>query len=197
MDEKINILVLNDISRNILRYLVKGLSCIFDTETCISRHLIIPTTLFNRDKKQYDGRKLLRFLTENMTIKEVRSVNLAVFDRDIFSGSLEYAFGLSSAFPKISVISVLRLHPHFQEEYFAGGREKRKAGRFPLFVQRLSSAEKALYYDRILKEAAHGIGHSLGLLHCSRMGCLMNPSGTVKDIDARSKSFCISCRGLL
>jgi len=140
MDEKINILVLNDISRNILRYLVKDLSRIFDTDTGISRHLIIPTALFNRDKKQYDGRKLLRFLTENMTIKEVRSVNLAVFDRDIFSGSLEYAFGLSSAFPRISVISVLRLHPHFQEEYFAGGREKRKAGRFPLFVKRLSTA---------------------------------------------------------
>jgi predicted Zn-dependent protease len=28
------------------------------------------------------------------------------------------------------------------------------------------------------------------------MGCLMNPSGTVKDIDARSKSFCSSCSGL-
>lgn len=197
MEEKINILVLNDISRPLLQYLARNLSRVFNTGTAVSRHIVIPTALFNREKKQYDGRKLLRFLTENMTIKEVKAVNLAVFDRDLFSGSLEYAFGLSSPFPKISLISVLRLHPHFQEDYFSGGMKKRKAGKFPLLVKRLNSTEKALYHDRVLKEAVHGIGHALGLTHCSRKGCAMQPSYTLEDIDARTEVFCRTCRGLI
>jgi archaemetzincin len=197
MDENINILVLNDISRNVIRYLAKNLSSIFGTDVKLSRHLVIPTTLFNEDKGQYDGRKLLKFLTENMTLKEVKAVNLALFDRDLFIGSLDYAFGLASPFPKISVISILRLHPHFQKDYFTGGLKKRKAGRFPLFVRRLSSQEKTLYYDRILKEAIHGIGHTMGLIHCRRKECIMHQSDAISDIDSKETGFCKSCRDLL
>lgn len=197
MDENINILILNDISRGVLRYLVKNLSSFFGTDVRVSRNVIIPITLFNEEKGQYDGRKLLKFLTENMTLKEVKAVNLALFDRDLFIGSLDYAFGLASPFPKISVISILRLHPHFQKDYFTGGLKKRKAGRFPLFVRRLGSQEKALYYDRILKEAIHGIGHTMGLTHCSQKDCIMHPSDTINFIDSKETGFCKSCRGLL
>ncbi len=65
MNENINILILNDISRSILRYLRKNLSTVFESNVIILKHIIIPLTLFNDDKKQYDGRKLLKFLTEN------------------------------------------------------------------------------------------------------------------------------------
>jgi archaemetzincin len=197
MDEKINILVLNDISRSILRFLAKNLSLAFGTDVGVSRHIIIPTTLFNEEKGQYDGKKLLKFLTENMTLKEVKGINLALFDRDLFIGSLDYAFGLASPFPKISVVSILRLHPHFQKDYFACGLKKRKAGRFPLFVRRLSGQEKALYLNRILKEAIHGMGHSMGLTHCSREECIMHSSDTIDDIDSKDTGFCKTCRDLL
>jgi archaemetzincin len=197
MDEHINILVLNDISRNILKYLIKNLSSIFDTEVKVSRNIIIPTILFNKEKDQYDGKKLLKFLTENMTLKEVKGINLALFDRDLFIGSLDYAFGLASPFPKISVISILRLHPHFETDYFSGGLKKRKAGRFPLFVRILSSQEKALYYERILKEAVHGIGHTMGLIHCSQKECIMHPSDIIGDIDSKEKGFCKTCQTYL
>ena len=196
MDENINILVLNDISRNVLRFLAKNLSDIFEADIKISRHIIVPTELFNEEKKQYDGRKLLRFLTENMTLKEVRGINLAVFDRDLFTGNLDYVFGVASPFPRVCIISLLRLHPHFEEDYFTGGLQKRKAGRFPLIVKRLSSTEKTLYYERILKEAIHGIGHTMGLIHCSESKCIMYPSGSLGDIDAKHIAFCKRCRSL-
>ena len=198
MDENINILVLNDISRSVLRFLSRNLSSIFKTDLDISRHIIVPTELFNEEKEQYDGRKLLRFLTENMTLKEVRGINLAVFDRDLFTGSLDYVFSVASPFPKICIISLLRLHPHFEEEYFTGGLRKRKAGRFPLIVRRLSIPERNLYYDRILKEAVHGIGHTLGLMHCSSPECIMYSLGSLNDIDTKHTTiFCMKCRFLL
>ena len=196
MDENINILVLNDISRTVLRFLTRNLSSIFNTDVRISRHIIIPDALFNEEKRQYDGRKLLRFLTENMTLKEVRGINLAIFDRDLFTGSLDYVFGLASPFPKICIISLLRLHPHFEKDYFTGGLKKRKAGRFPIIVKRLKNHEKILYYDRILKEAVHGIGHTIGLTHCSSSKCIMFSSGSIDDIDSKHTSFCDACRAL-
>ena len=196
MVENINILVLNDISRYILRHLARNLSSIFSTNAKISKHVIIPATLFNEEKKQYDGRKLLRFLTENMTLKEARGINLAVFDRDLFTGSLDYVFSLASPFPKICVVSILRLHPHFGEDYFTGGMKKRNAGRFPLFVKRLGNPEKAVYYERVLKEAVHGIGHALGLTHCDRKECIMHSSYNIEDIDAKGTGFCKTCQTL-
>jgi len=197
MDENINILILNDISRNVIRFLSRNLASIFNAGVRVSRHIIVPTRLFNEDKKQYEGRKLLKYITENLTLKEVRGINLALFDRDLFTGSLDYAFGVASPFPRICIMSLLRLHPHFDQEYFAGGMEKRSAGRFPLVARRLSSDEKDLYYGRILREAVHGIGHTLGLTHCTLKSCIMYQSATVDDIDGKQAGFCSSCLHLL
>jgi archaemetzincin len=197
MNENINILILNDISRSILRYLRKNLSTVFKCNVIILKRIIIPSTLFNDDKKQYDGRKLLKFLTENMTLREVKDINLAVFDRDLYKGNLDYVFSLASPFPKISVISIMRVHPHFNKDYFSRSLKKRKAGRFPLLVKKLNSAEKRLYYERILKEAVHGIGHTFGLIHCNNRSCIMYPSNTSDDIDGKDTTFCAACRSLI
>jgi len=194
MNENINIIILNDISRNILKYLKKNLALVFKRNVIISKHIIIPSTLFNNDKKQYDGRRLLKFLTENITLKEVKDINLAIFDRDLYKGNLDYVFSLASPFPKIAVISIMRMHPHFNEDYFLKGLKKRKSGKFPLLMQKLNSAEKKLYYERILKEAVHGIGHTFGLLHCSSKNCIMYPSIASEDIDSKDIVFCRACR---
>jgi archaemetzincin len=197
MEENINLLVLNDISRTVLRHLARNLSQIFETDVKVSRTIIIPSMLFNEEKRKYEGRKLLKFLTENMTLGEVKGINLALFDRDIYTGSADYVFGVASPFPKIGIVSLLRLHPHFEEDYFAGGLKKRKAGKFPLLVRRLSGAEKTVYYERILKEAIHSIGHSMGLIHCDHSQCIMYPSGKVSDVDNKTTSFCKTCRSQL
>ena len=194
MNENINIIILNDISRNILKYLKKNIAPVFKRNVIISKHIIIPSTLFNDDKKQYDGRRLLKFLTENITLKEVKDINLAIFDRDLYKGNLDYVFSLASPFPKIAVISIMRMHPHFNEDYFLKGLKKRKSGKFPLLMQKLNSAEKKLYYERILKEAVHGIGHTFGLLHCNSTNCIMYPSIASEDIDSKDIVFCRACR---
>ncbi len=197
MNENINIVILNNISRNILKYLKKHLAIVFESNVIISKHIIIPPGLFNDEKKQYDGRKLLKFLTENITLKEVKNINLAVFDRDIFKDNLDHLFGIASPFPKIAVISIMRMHPHFNKDYFSEGLKKRKSGKFPLLVKRLSSAEKKLYYERILKEAVHGIGHTFGLMHCSSKKCIMYPSIVLEDIDSKDLTFCRACCRLI
>ena len=121
MEEKINILVLNDIGRNILRYIKKNLSSTFNNNISVSKYVIVPTSFYKPEKSQYDGRKLLGFLAENLTLKEAKDINLAIFDRDLFTGNLDHVFGLASPFPRICVISIIRLHPHFEKDYFQAG----------------------------------------------------------------------------
>jgi archaemetzincin len=197
MDRNINILILNDINNNIIRFLRKRLPEIFNSSVTVSKHIIIPSYLFNCDKKKYDGKKVLKFITDNITLKEVKNVNIGIFDRDMFSGNLDYTFGLASLFPKIGVVSIIRLHPHFNEDYFSRGLRKRKSGKFPLFVKRLSMQEKNIYYERILKETSHIIGHTLELGHCENKRCIMAPSGTIMDIDQKDIIFCSRCRNLI
>ncbi len=193
MEEKINILVLSVIGRSILRYLQKNLASIFNNNIPISKHVIVPNSFYKIEKNQYDGRKLLGFLAENLTLKEAKDINLAIFDRDLFTGNLDHVFGLATPFPRICVISIIRLHPHFEKDYFQEGLEKRKMGKFPLSVRRLTGKERTLYYARILKESLHGIGHTLGLVHCSNVLCIMSPSNLLDDIDNKGTGFCGSC----
>jgi len=193
MKEKINILVLNDIGRSILRYLQKNLASIFNKTISVSKHVIVPTSFYKIEKNQYDGRKLLGFLAENLTLKEAKDINLAFFDRDLFTGNLDHIFGLAAPFPRICVISIIRLHPHFEKDYFQEGLKKRKMGKFPLSVRKLTGSEKILYYERILKESVHGIGHTLGLVHCDNAPCIMSSSDTLEDIDNKEIGFCRSC----
>jgi archaemetzincin len=193
MEEKINILFLSVIGRSILRYLQKNLASIFNNNIPISKHVIVPASFYKIEKNQYDGRKLLGFLAENLTLKEAKDINLAIFDRDLFTGNLDHVFGLATPFPRICVISIIRLHPHFEKDYFQEGLEKRKMGKFPLSVRRLTGKERTLYYERILKESLHGIGHTLGLVHCSNVLCIMSPSNLLDDIDNKGTGFCGSC----
>jgi archaemetzincin len=197
MKENINILVLNDISRSILRYLQKSLASAFKKNIIVSKHVIVPTSFYNIEKNQYDGRKLLAFLTENLTLKEAKDINLAIFNRDLFTGNLDYVFSLSTPFPRICLISVIRLHPHFGKAYFQDGLKKRKMGRFPLSIRKLTNIEKKLYYERVMKEALHGIGHTMGLVHCTNDQCIMFPSNLLENIDKKMLEFCRSCSKVL
>jgi|GEM_PF-1488020 len=193
MEGKINILVLNDIGRSILKYLQKNLASIFNNSIPVSKHVIVPASFYKIEKGQYDGRKLLGFLAENLTLREAKDINLAIFDRDLFTGNLDHVFGLAAPFPRICVISVIRLHPHFERDYFQEGLKKRKMGKFPLSVRRLTGKERALYYERILKESVHSIGHTMGLLHCNDISCIMYPSKALENIDNKEIRFCRSC----
>jgi archaemetzincin len=197
MDRNINILILNDINRNIIRFLRRRLTEIFNSYVGVSKHIIIPSELFNSDKKKYDGKKIMKFLADNITLKEVKNVNIGIFDRDMFSGNVDYVFGLASLFPKIGVISIIRLHPHFNEDYFSRGLKKRKSGKFPLIARKLNTHEKNIYYERILKETSRVVGHTLELKHCDNRRCIMAPSNTVMDIDQKDIAFCNSCRSLI
>jgi Predicted Zn-dependent proteases len=61
-----------------------------------------------------------------------------------------------------------------------------------IFTKRLLGPQD-IYYQRILKEVLHELGHTFGLEHCSDPKCVMYFSNTVEDTDNKGPAFCQRC----
>ena len=97
---------------------------------------------------------------------------LGVTACDLYVPVLTFVFGEAQLDGNCAVVSTARL----QEEFYGmPGREE-------------------LYRERLLKEAAHELGHTFGLRHCADWRCVMSSSHGVERLDVKGADFCASCR---
>ena len=90
---------------------------------------------------------------------------LAITHRDLFAGDLNFVFGIAA--PRgACLVSTARL---------------------------LASADEPLFRARLLKEAVHELGHTLGLEHCADPGCVMHFSNSLADTDRKGDAWCSRC----
>jgi len=94
---------------------------------------------------------------------------LGVTDVDLYTPDLNFVFGQAELPGKAAVISIVRLHSNNEE----------------------------LFNSRMVKEAVHEIGHTLGLRHCPDIHCVMHFSNCLGDTDVKGEEYCIRCQKLL
>ena len=94
---------------------------------------------------------------------------LGITDVDLYTPDLNFVFGQAQLPGKAAVISIARLHSNREE----------------------------LYISRIIKEAVHEIGHTLGLRHCEDIHCVMHFSNSLMDTDIKGEEYCERCWELL
>jgi archaemetzincin len=94
---------------------------------------------------------------------------LGVTDQDLYAEGLNFVFGMAERPGRAAVITLARLH----------------------------SADEARFQARMLKEAVHELGHTLGLAHCPRSKCVMTFSNTLADTDRKDAAFCAACQARL
>ncbi|MDA8187223.1 MAG: archaemetzincin family Zn-dependent metalloprotease [Dehalococcoidales bacterium] len=94
---------------------------------------------------------------------------LGIVSEDLYADTLSFVFGQAELGGKYGVISTSRLHPNPQDR------------------------NSSIFYERILKESVHELGHTFGLEHCPNVQCVMHFSNTLRDTDIKSASFCGHC----
>ncbi len=136
-----------------LRFLGLKVTVVEETE--------VPVGAYNPQRRQYRADAFL----DSARLKRGDRV-LAVTNLDLYSGTLNFVFGLAELLGKAAVISLYRLH---------------------------LDADQATFRDRAVKEAVHELGHTFSLHHCTNPECVMAFSNSLEDTDRKNREFCGLC----
>ncbi|HDD68869.1 MAG TPA: archemetzincin, partial [Candidatus Korarchaeota archaeon] len=136
----------------VLLFLAIQLKKIFPgTSVRISDAISLPISAYNPKRGQYRSSLILEEVLSNLKPGEGDRI-LGVADVDAYSGSLNFVFGEAYVNGKAAIIYLERLKPEFYG----------------------MSPKEELFLERVLKEAVHEIGHTLGLSHCKNPRCVMH-----------------------
>jgi len=129
-----------------------------------------PDSAFHPGRQQYHSTEILKRLAPLGRAESWRL--LGVTEVDLYIPVLTFVFGEAQLGNSCAIVSSHRLRQEFY-------------GLPP---------DAALLRDRLLKEAVHELGHTLGLRHCEDYRCAMAPSHAVEWVDVKSAGLCDRCR---
>lgn len=166
-----------DIDNNILNLLSDSISAEFDN---VNNVTVAPTlkvviqNFIDRSRSQLRSTDLLHWILER--VKPTKEMKILVIcDIDAYSGNLNFVFGEAHLGGQVAAIYLPRLRAEFYN----------------------LESDEPVFYDRIVKEAIHELGHAFGLIHCNNKRCVMHFSNSLYDTDFKNKSFCENCKNKL
>ncbi|MFO7931576.1 MAG: archaemetzincin family Zn-dependent metalloprotease [Desulfosalsimonas sp.] len=129
----------------------------------------LPRAGYDRKREQYHAEAVMELLMATYHPGADRIVGL--IDQDCYSQGVDFIFGQATLKGREAFVALPRLRPD------CSGMEE----------------DKKLFKNRVLKEIVHELGHTWGLTHCDRPGCVMRFSDSVKDTDQKNPGFCSRC----
>jgi archaemetzincin len=127
---------------------------------------------WNETRGQFHSTAILGKLSEKVP-DDVFKV-IALTHSDLFIPILTHVYGEAQLAGRSAIVSTFRLDD----------------GISPV-------GQRAVYLERIAKEAAHELGHTFDLRHCKDHQCLMHYCRRIGDVDAKTARFCRYCKVLL
>jgi archaemetzincin len=124
---------------------------------------------YNPPRGQYHSTEILKRLLQDPRAESWRI--LGVTDVDLYIPILTFVFGEAQLGGNAALVSTHRLRP----EFYGMPRDPE------------------LLHQRLVKEALHELGHTLGLRHCPDYVCVMSASHSADRIDLKEADFCLDC----
>ena len=129
------------------------------------------TSSFDKSRNQWYSPKLLVCFFEQFRPNKDTKI-LFILDVDAYSDGLNYVLG--EAYPK-GRLGIIYL-PRIRQEFYA------------------LKPDNNIFYNRMVKESVHELGHVFGFVHCQNPLCAMHFSKSLDDTDTKERSFCNSCK---
>lgn len=127
---------------------------------------------YDPSRKQFNALILLNQVCRLKFEKDL-PLCMGVTAADIYVPGMNFIFGIADNARGCAILSVARLiYAHYE-------------------------ASSEILRERVLKEAAHELGHLLGLNHCNNQNCLMSFSNSVLEVDRKKPLICNNCKSLL
>jgi archaemetzincin len=165
--------------KDILSSLEKALSEEFNASSIVIAPPIkeIPELLlFNNQRRQWKSNEILQWLSDMYNKPSSKTAKiLALCDFDAYSGALNFVFGQAYLDGSISAIYL----PRLRQEFYG------------------LKPDESVFYQRLVKEAVHELGHAFGLNHCRNIKCVMHFSNSLSDTDIKTSHLCNVCKGNL
>lgn len=145
------------------------LATYYDTAARLLPVDVMPPRAYDRQRRQYDARKVLDHLAARLPDDALGLVG--VTRDDLFIPPVNFVFGLGSFRQRVAVLSIHR----YGEDFALEGR-------------------RGTVLRRSMTVAAHEFGHVLSMRHCTAFHCLMNGANSLEKADAHPMHLCPVCR---
>ncbi|MCP4754281.1 MAG: archaemetzincin family Zn-dependent metalloprotease [Proteobacteria bacterium] len=158
--------------QDLLHRVGREISETYSHQTSIRRLLNIVDFAYDPNRNQYHSTPILDKLAGVLDPEMDRVV--ALTSVDLFIPILTHVYGEAQLGGKSCIVSVSRLKKGLESE-----------------------DTQDAYYDRIVKEVLHELGHTFNLLHCKDRKCIMHYCRRIEDVDRKSNQLCRYCKVLL
>jgi archaemetzincin len=152
-----------------LEHLAAALARTFRTPCRIRPETFDVSFAFDERRNQYYSTAIIQRIERDC---DPDARVLGVTAADLFVPVLTFVFGEAQLDGNCAVVSTARL----KEEFYG------------------LPARHDLLRERLVKEAAHELGHTFGLRHCADWRCVMTSSHAVERLDVKAADFCAACR---
>lgn len=159
--------------KDFLDKMVESVSNEYKMQVRAKEGLIDLSDYYDPVRRQYKGNELLKEVDARYSFDSTKTIGL--FNVDLYVPILTYIFGQAHLNGRTGIVSLYRLN---NERYGIDADDK-------------------LLLERAIKEIVHELGHTFGLIHCHTPNCVMRSSTYVEDLDQKSASLCLKCRGEL
>lgn len=167
---KIILVMLTDIPEYLSQALAKNLTATFQRPVEIRKSTDAIKGAYVAARGQYSSP---RFLSRLRRVRRNPGDKvLGIVDVDIYSPGFDFVFGEAEIATGVATVSTFRLRP---ENYG-------------------SPPDRAVFEERVIKEAVHELGHLFNLGHCRNPACVMSFSTSLGAVDRKGKEFCSRCR---